>query len=333
MSLPDLPPGFESNAVPVWVEGRLVVWGGTSGDDPGEAAAEWIPGNPEWQPIPQAPIDPQKRPAVVSVGTEVIVCCGVNASGRSTVETAIYSPATGEWRTAAPAPRFGSQSPGTVWTGTQLYVLGGIPELPQFGSYDPSTGTWEQLPDPPYESSSGFTVEWTGSELFAWPRFDRSGHAPVVFDPAVSIWRTLEIPKFARDIDAPSVVWTGDEVIVWGVGLGIPDQHEQRGAAWDPATDTWRELPAAPLPEVVWGEWTPGGQDAIWTGEEVVVLAGTLDDRPEDDQTRVLVYNPESDKWHTAPPVPLGIGGRLVWTGDTVIVFGPTSFILQRPSS
>lgn len=328
-SLPPLPSGFESNGVAVWAADRLVVWGGTSGDQAGDAAAEWVPGNAEWTPIPRAPIDPKKAPVVAALGTEIIVCCGVNASERSNVETAIYSVDTGEWRTASPAPRFGSQASGAIWTGSKLYVLGGLPGLAQFGAYTPSSDTWELLPDPPYESPSGFAITWTGSELLAWPRFDRPGHSPVVFDPADGTWRQLEIPKFVREIDTPSVVWTGNEVIVWGVGLGIANQNEQRGAAWDPVSDTWREIAGPPLPAVDWGEWTPGGQDAVWTGEEMIVWAGTLDDQPRDNETRVLAYQPDSDEWHIAPSLPLGQGGTLIWTGDAVIVFGSSSFVLQ----
>ncbi|MEZ5231368.1 MAG: kelch repeat-containing protein [Acidimicrobiales bacterium] len=45
-----------------------------------------------------------------------------------------------------------------------------------------------------------------------------------------------------------AVVWTGDELLIWG-GY-VYDGRERPlddGAAYDPITDSWRTLPAAPI--------------------------------------------------------------------------------------
>ena len=53
----------------------------------------------------------------------------------------------------------------------------------------------------------------------------------------------------------------GREVWIYG-GAG----HERDGAAYDPATDTWRRLPDLPGSAIV------GSSVAAWTGTELVVV-------------------------------------------------------------
>src|SRR5690606_31588462 len=50
--------------------------------------------------------------------------------------------------------------------------------------------------------------------------------------------------------EAAASVWTGTELLIWGGGAGgdADGRTFADGAAYDPATDTWRTLAPSPLP-------------------------------------------------------------------------------------
>ncbi|WP_304452567.1 hypothetical protein [Nocardiopsis sp. YSL2] len=117
-----------------------------------------------------------------------------------------------------------------------------------------------------------------------------------------------------------SLVWSGSEVLVWG-GHGAGGQHDSfdDGAAYDPASDSWRELAASGLESrtrhsalmvgdrmLVWGGFTPthsGGADAH------VAADGAF-------------YDPDDDTWE---PIARAPEGRTLARGvvaDGHVVFG-----------
>ena len=121
-------------------------------------------------------------------------------------------------------------------------------------------------------------------------------------------------------IDAPTArgrhtaVWTGSEMIVWG-GLDATNALNT-GAAYDPATDSWRPLPMlnAPAPRY--------GHTAIWTGTEMVVWGGTDFGGPRNDGG---AYDPRLDRWRPVSTVGAPIARFLhtaAWTGTNMIVWG-----------
>ena len=75
------------------------------------------------------------------------------------------------------------------------------------------------------------------------------------------------------------VLWTGDEMIVWG-GLRNDVVWHDDGAAYNPETDTWRMLAESPISD-------SRRSCPIWTGEEIVLISseGTFG------------YDPDSDAW------------------------------------
>ena len=128
-----------------------------------------------------------------------------------------------------------------------------------------------------------------------------------------SLWVELEpgatAPLPAAPIPAhngSALVWTGTELIVWG---GIADDqpccsNSQDGAAFDPATGTWRQI--APPPDGVSGV-------VLWTGTEMLVWSdGTPD-------TVSAAYDPANDSWRLIanPPAP---GSVAFWIGDAAVL-------------
>ena len=130
--------------------------------------------------------------------------------------------------------------------------------------------------------------------------------------PAAS-WQSLpEAPIVGRL--APSAVWTGTEMIIWG-GTARSGKIERgyEGAAYNPTTRTWRTI--SPSPPGV-----QGGAAVVWTGDEMVVWASNSPDGP----VGGAVYDPATDSWRRLPAGPLGKreGYASAWTGKELIVVG-----------
>jgi hypothetical protein len=106
-------------------------------------------------------------------------------------------------------------------------------------------------------------------------------------------------------------------MIVWGGvsrGGGAAEQVAD-GAAYDPETDAWRSLAAAPS-----GLRGGGGQAAAWTGSDAVFWVGNSPDGP----VGTGVYDPAADSWRSPAAGPLGVreGYVSVWTGKRLLIMG-----------
>ena len=80
-------------------------------------------------------------------------------------------------------------------------------------------------------------------------------------------WRVIAEGPIRSDYGHKGV-WTGKEVIIWGGsrlrGDSLRSYYVRTGAAYNPKTDAWRRVPAAPIPG-------GGGYSAIWTGNEMIL--------------------------------------------------------------
>jgi N-acetylneuraminic acid mutarotase len=106
-------------------------------------------------------------------------------------------------------------------------------------------------------------------------------------------------------------VWTGKEMILFG----RVQKHGSTGeilssanvaAAYDPGANAWRRLPA---PFSASGY--PGNWNAVWTGEEMLVLGDVNQ-----------AYDPESNRWRRFPFAPAGRAGIARWTGRELVEWG-----------
>ncbi len=117
-----------------------------------------------------------------------------------------------------------------------------------------------------------------------------------------------------------SVVWTGNELIVWG-GWGDEMGNTKRGdgAAYDPASNSWRMIAPSPL--------SPRrNHAAAWTGDEMVVFGG-------DGRRDGAAYDPESDTWRRLEDAPFGIGAYEVRDREESHLFADGGlFVWQAPT-
>jgi hypothetical protein len=129
-------------------------------------------------------------------------------------------------------------------------------------------------------------------------RHDNSPSASSTATPEPFAWETLpRSPLGSRDSVNP--VWTGSEVLVWGGyrgGLLLQD-----GAAYNPATRTWRSL--AP------NQRASPSTVSTWMGDRFVVL----------DRNGGATYDPSTDTWRDLPRLLDGSFVGVAWTGTELL--------------
>ena len=270
---------------------------------PGRAHAappETVSSEERWAGLPRgwsrlAPLPFWRRsPAAVWTGHELLVWGGdapsdvVHHAGG-----AAFDREARRWRLIPAAPIDGRSQAAAVWSGSEMLVWGGLAGRPLLdgAAYDPRTKSWRRLPDAPLGARVPATVVWTGGEMIVWGDADRSKTdvSGAAYDPRQDRWRAL--PPAPLALNEASAVWTGREMVVIGSlldGNNRSKSGDVKGAAYDPATDSWRVIPAHTL--------SPQASSSAWTGSDVLVW---------DYELEAATYEPSSDRWHSAPALPL----------------------------
>lgn len=120
---------------------------------------------------------------------------------------------------------------------------------------------------------------------------------------------------------APTAVWTGSEVIVWGGEgwNGVSYYDLDNGIKYDPATDNWSPLTFGNSPPSARHHHT-----AIWTGSVMVIWGGA----PVGGGylNSGSIYNPATTMWSDLPIDAFTPSARgyhsAVWTGSKMIIWG-----------
>ena len=150
---------------------------------------------------------------------------------------------------------------------------------------------------------------WTGSEVLVFDTV-ASGETMVGerWDPASDTTESLSLDGLSWRYK-PAIAWTGSEVLIAGGSSGV---LEPFAVAYNPTTDTWRELSEPPSrPGRLDGSEVGG--PGYWTGSELLIWRSGL------------AYNPATDTWRTVPlPPDMAVNNRAtsVFTGTHVIVWG-----------
>lgn len=171
-------------------------------------------------------------------------------------------------------------------------------------------GTWRRLPAAPIPGGS-YAGAWTGTELLLnAPYFsledgrDIGRSVGAAYNPTTRTWRTLPpAPGPVERIEGGyRVVWTGRELLGWGMGLD---------AAYNPATNRWRRIAAG----------GSGWAVMVWTGRQVLTWGGGCCGA---DVAAGAAYNPSTDSWSRLPAGPLAARQRTTgaWTGIELVIVG-----------
>ncbi len=301
----------------------------------------YSPATRTWRTLAPFPLGERSGEASAWTGRELIVVGGraprsaADPSASDAVPTttgAALDPVKNTWRTIASMPSVGPST--AIWTGNQLVVL----DATHLFRYDPATDRWRTGTPPPVWRT-GMVVVGTGKELLLWAGADQPWDQSipatglhrdgVAYNPGTDRWRPVpEAPVPARMTS--NGVWTGHQLIVWGgFGADGPTGAGDRGplgkgAAYDPATNTWTALPASPLK----ARW---GQQMVWTGREVLVWGGFVANSSPDPYAGYprdgAAYDPATNTWRrlpAAPPAPPSLltAYSAVWTGDLALFVG-----------
>lgn len=253
---------------------------------------------PGWTRLPSPP-EVRTGPATAWTGTELLVWGGYVYTGYSDEAPAAngfsWDGTTETWDPLPESPLGPRSFPAAAWTGRELLVWGGWDGVEAFfddgAAFDPATGEWRSLPDSPLGPRAPLSV-WTGSELLMWGtgvRVDDPPRDGAAYDPEANTWRDIAPAPIA--LTDATAVWSGNEMIVFGASLGRNNKAETEtaiGAAYDPATDTWRELPVSEL--------SPQASTAAWDGREMIAW---------DYLNQSAAYDPGRDRWRGVQPAAL----------------------------
>jgi Kelch motif len=232
----------------------------------------------------------------VWTGSEILVWGGGGEDGPGPLRADGFrlNPISGETTPVPEAPIAPRANAAAAWTGQELLIWGGWSEGPPFlddgAALDPTTDTWRTLPPAPISPRVPLSA-WTGTEWILWGTGVRVDDRPLdgaAYDPATNTWRSIS-PGPIEFTDA-TAMWTGKEFVVVGAALhggNFPETQTAVAAAYVPATDEWRELPASPL--------DPNSNTAVWTGDRIVGV----------DQNHVTaMYDPARREWSEMGTLP-----------------------------
>ena len=208
-----------------------VVWGGEDGEEVDRLDGFTVDvASGAVTPIPEAPMEPAYRTSGVWTGEELIAWTGDPAAmdGDAPAMAAIWHPERG-WRAiAAPPAEVASGNLAAVWTGTRAVAATGSGATV---AYDPGTDRWEDVPTCRGATPWSPTLVWTGTEVVAWVPGGYAGPYPAErgspiadrgwrWTPGATRWVPLpDLPNGHRTQTA-SLVWTGEELLVWGLSTG-----------------------------------------------------------------------------------------------------------------
>jgi hypothetical protein len=192
-------------------------------------------------------------------------------------------------------------------------------------------GTWQRLPAAPISPEfNARTSVWTGKEMIVFGRdqqtaLDANGHpyatgalnVAAAYSPASKSWRKLDPPTKTSGFMGLSSVWTGKEMLVWGQGTRL---------AYNPTSNTWRQLPASKLLSV-----HDGHGAVVWTGHEMLGWGGGCCGDAFSDG---VAYNPASNTWRALPRAPLPGSQHPIgaWTGKEYVVLAGSRGAAYSPA-
>ena len=331
------PPHARRYAQAFWTGGQMIVWGGHDGGTCFEIGGRYRVSTDSWLATasPAGALQGICRAAMDWTGSEMLVWSGVTAGGNTTPEPggARYDPAADGWvamsRLAEPQARM---SAAEVWTGNEMVVWGGARAgrdlIADGGRYAPATDGWLPIsnvgaPSPRWLPSA----VWTGTEMIVWGGFTERWGGPANdgarYNPVTNTWTPMSGTGAPAARGGAVVVWTGREMLVWGGAMNAEltwgiDGPLGDGAAYEPATDTWRPLPGAGAPSARLGH------TGVWTGTTMIVWGGTTATAVPAFDTGAI-YDPATDAWTAVTTLGAPDGRRhhvAVWTGTEMIVWG-----------
>lgn len=205
----------------------------------------------EWRTV-ASPLGRRVNPNTMWTGAEVLVWGGDDGSGSGMrFSGALFNPVTDSWRSIAPSP-IRSSPVSAVWAENQAVFANGE----MVAIYEPATNRWTTGATGMRAKNAPLLV-YTGTTVLGWYFEGDQGAVGFRIDPTSGALDATPLPTPPRAVgyDATSL-WTDREWMIFPAG------DSRVGMAFDPATNRWRELPAAPIEFV--------RRLIVWTGTELI---------------------------------------------------------------
>jgi N-acetylneuraminic acid mutarotase len=216
----------------VWVQDRMVVWGGAvEGGKPTADGASYDPATDAWTVLPPAPLEARISHRTVASAHRMLVWGGSSGEGQTGkyfADGAVYSPADNAWKPMAKFPETreggGRDTFSSVWTGEKMLVWGGYsrnstcnPCSHEDGAvYDLAADTWTLMSPGPLSGRGAHRALWTGREMLVWGGFNTTElNDGATYNPESDTWAALpQSPLLPRQNQA--MVWAGNQAVIWG---------------------------------------------------------------------------------------------------------------------
>lgn len=214
----------------VWLQNRMVIWGGAAeGGGTLADGASYDPITDSWALLPPSPLEGRAGHGAVATTHRMLVWGGASepgGRGRYLADGAVYTPATNSWTSMAPAPDSlpARDNFASVWTGRQMLVWGGYgqgdacaPCVHGDGAaYDPDSNSWTPMAPSPVGGRGGHRAVWTGRGMLVWGGGNGAPQADgALYDPIDDAWSRV-VPGTLAARQGHAMVWTGQQLLIWG---------------------------------------------------------------------------------------------------------------------
>lgn len=242
------------------------------------------------------------------------------------------SPLAGSWNEGAPMPNARSEITSAVLDG-KIYVIGGFEasgnDTGAVEVYDPETNAWDSVAPVVPALNHGMAAAVNG-KLYVFGGFTVSGDQIIgetrEYEPASDTWTSrASMPDFQADGHGPQVRAAGAAVALNGLIYIVGGVGSQATVpfAYDPSSDSWRELAPMPAPREHLTAQAVGGKIYVIGGRWQGVNVATVE-----------AYDPQSDTWEVLAPMPAARGGLTSAVFDGRIhVFGGEDVAARRTFS
>ena len=203
-----------------------------------------------------------------------------------------------------------------VWTGTDMIVIG-QPSNPFYMKYNLNSNLWSNIAPMPSPVETYAKAVWTGMDvLLINTNIAKDSTYLYKYNPSTNLWVKINTNNSFGTRYLSSVIWTGNEIVIWG-GI-LNNQDVNTGKKYNPITNTWLPISNLNCPSA------RNSHSAVWTGSEMLIWGGSY----TTNDSNIYRYNPSTDIWTKTPTNNSNTGlnqHSAIWTGADMIVFGGLS--------
>jgi hypothetical protein len=229
----------------------MVAWGGRMSGGPSyNTGARYDPATDTWTPLAtlNSP-SPRLNHTAVWSGSEMMIWGGSSNGSDILASGGRYNLSTDTWQPISTTNAPSVAGYRAEWAGGRMVIWKEtVPNQPPgIGArYDPVTDSWASVSM--VNAPSGFhefTTVSAGDQMILWGGhlifgpFDTHiwSDSGGQYDPVTDNWTPMTAPLVPTGRYAPSAVWTGNVMVVWGGSDGWTSFDT--GGRYDPALDTW----------------------------------------------------------------------------------------------